>query len=403
MPDHNVFKGFFSYSHHDAITDPDLATMFTEDLENRINAKLANARFVIWHDKEGLRTGNRWNDKIEAEIRSSDILIVLLTPRWIESDYTRKEYSIFKELEMSRQIGDFIVPDCIAPILIRSIDRQEKHLTAEQREIYDDIKERQYMKCIVTSLLEYNEAERSILIDKIADDIEGIIERLRALPKKVSHGMSHLPTLTRSRARKEFTRAAHDFNSVDFISSAEVLIEKHRNNDKRKIYAQVDFVERLYVQSAKARINFCVARAYLSIENNELPDSLLKLDDFRSRPTRYDAYYVIRQDMPDAISICIDPAYGKSALAELALPPAPGENYWSHIATAVSYVEPAQLKAELSISLSADGLHFTNKDSLLSNPIKNKIKAIMSVAARKDGFDKKTGRIRRSISVGERD
>ena len=81
MSEHNTYKGFFSYSHHDAETDPGLVKAFTKALEDRVDAKLTNARFEIWRNKEGVRTGNRWNDKIEAELRASDVMIVLLTPR----------------------------------------------------------------------------------------------------------------------------------------------------------------------------------------------------------------------------------------------------------------------------------------------------------------------------------
>jgi hypothetical protein len=68
MPDHPTFKAFFSYAHHDAETDPALFDALTTTLEARVNAKLTNARFAIWWDQERLRTGERWDAAIEAEI-----------------------------------------------------------------------------------------------------------------------------------------------------------------------------------------------------------------------------------------------------------------------------------------------------------------------------------------------
>src|SRR5947207_2944477 len=123
MPDQKSFKAFFSYARHDAVTDPELVESFTTALENRVNAKILNARLSIWRDEHGLRTGDRWNEKIEGEVRSSDVLIVLLSPRWIESPYCRKEYTIFEEVESRREVGDYV-----APILVRSIESQEKYL-----------------------------------------------------------------------------------------------------------------------------------------------------------------------------------------------------------------------------------------------------------------------------------
>jgi TIR domain len=87
MPGLRAYKAFFSYAHDDARSDPELVRSLTEDLEVRVNAKLAKAKFSIWRDEKGLRTGSAWSERIEMELRSSDILIVLLSPRWIDSDF----------------------------------------------------------------------------------------------------------------------------------------------------------------------------------------------------------------------------------------------------------------------------------------------------------------------------
>lgn len=73
MHERTTYKGFFSYSRHDAETDPGLVKAFTKALQDRVNAKLANARFNTWRDEEGLRTGDKWNEKLEAELKTSDV------------------------------------------------------------------------------------------------------------------------------------------------------------------------------------------------------------------------------------------------------------------------------------------------------------------------------------------
>src|SRR5262249_34377013 len=137
MSEHRTYRGFFSYSHHDAETDPGVVKAFTRFLEKRVNAKLANARFEIWRDEEGLRTGDKWSEKIEAQLRACDVLLVLLTPRWIESEYCRKEYTFFEQIESGRTVGEYV-----APILARKIEKQEKHLTDEQKKVYERLKSR---------------------------------------------------------------------------------------------------------------------------------------------------------------------------------------------------------------------------------------------------------------------
>ena len=171
MQTRRTFTAIFSYAHHDADTDPQLVEAFTVALEKRVNAKLTNARFIIWRDQEGLRTGDKWAHKLEEVVRSSDILIVLLTPRWIDSDFCRKEYLVFEEVEAARNAGEYIVP-----ILARSIEKVEKYFTKNQAEVWARLSQRQYAKANAVKFLTLGEPGRTALIDDIAEDIEGRIE-----------------------------------------------------------------------------------------------------------------------------------------------------------------------------------------------------------------------------------
>ena len=175
MTEHPSFNGFFSYAHHDATINPSLITDFTSELEGRVASKLINARFSIWRDQEGLRTGERWNEKIEAELRRSHVLIVLLTPQWIDSHYCRREYLFFEEIEASREVGEYI-----APVLARAIEQQIQFFEQEQKDVYDRIKSRQYFKA--TNFLALTRAKKNVELEKLADDIVGMIDRLRQLP-----------------------------------------------------------------------------------------------------------------------------------------------------------------------------------------------------------------------------
>jgi hypothetical protein len=116
MAGQRIFQAFFSYAHHDADTDPTLAAALTVELEKRVTARLVNARFAIWRDTKGLRTGARWDATIERAVHESDILIVLLGPRWLDSQYCRKEYAIFRQVERARN------RDGIVPIGVRRVD-----------------------------------------------------------------------------------------------------------------------------------------------------------------------------------------------------------------------------------------------------------------------------------------
>jgi hypothetical protein len=390
-----IFKAFFSYAHHDADTDPGLVPAFTTALENRVNAKLVNARFAIWRDKEGLRTGDRWDAKIESELRGSDVLIVLLGPRWIDSPYCRKEYEIFEEVESGRAVGDYV-----APILARSITTQERHLNAEQRKVYDRIKTRQYQKAYVTNFLQLSEDERTALIDKIADDIEGMIERLRSPPTATSK-----PAL-RTRTAREFDVRAQNYERVDFVTDGEVVLGTPGADGERDVLVHVGFFERLYVQGQRGRVEFGVRRAFVSIDNHG-PGSLSRIDKLKGVVDQRNFYYVPLHEAPRAITVCMDPPAGKTSLAELPLPPAENENSLSKVATASANIRAKQLKADLIVWFNVEGLSLADDSPDISPRAASAIKAIMDVARAKAGKAKnqavdQDGQFRRTLPVRER-
>jgi hypothetical protein len=204
------------------------------------------------------------------------------------------------------------------------------------------------------------------------------------------------------RPRAEFHAAAQNYDRVDFVSSAEVVIDQQQDNKERGVYAQVDFVERLYVESPRARIEFGVRRAYVSV-GNDGPGALARADHLRAATTRRNAQFVSLHDAPEAVSLCIDPDTGKTSLADLALPPTPQENYLCQIATATAKVEAEKLRAELRVSLDVEGLYLADDIATLVSPSKKKqIEAIITVAAKKNHHRVENGEIRRPLEVRER-
>jgi tetratricopeptide (TPR) repeat protein len=174
MPKGLTFKAFFSYAHSDARTDPKLVQALTKTLEERVEARLANDRFEIWRDTGDLRLGVKWDPKIDEAIRASDVLLVLLTPKWIGSDFCRKEHRIFEEVEA--QLGD---GGYIAPLLARAIDRQEQNFTDDQRATWDRLKARQFKTAFAVEFLKMAEDARTAFIDELADEVEAMLDRRR--------------------------------------------------------------------------------------------------------------------------------------------------------------------------------------------------------------------------------
>lgn len=393
------FQAFFSYSHHDAAVDPEVIESFSKKLEQRVNAKLTNASFSIWQDKEKLRIGSQWNSKIERAISDSSIFILILSPKWIESSYCRSEYDFFVDKVESFQRYS----EAVAPIMIREVARQAHHFTEEQKRCYKSIKDRQFVKYFATDFLSKPDSEKTLIIDQVADDIAGIIERQRlgnddSSPEKLERFS------TRQQTRYEYDARAHNYKKYDIVSSAEVLIGRINSDLRRDLFAHIDFLPRVYVQSGNARVEFGVRRAVLSISSCGEEISFLKdFDAVRGSVKSGGAYYLSDRDRPNALSICIDPLPGNSVLSDLALPPSENENRLSKVASTTENVSVNDITADLTVNLTPDGIFiFSAEDEQKTTPsLAKKIAAIMTAVAEKEGIVEGDN-LQRKIPVRER-
>ena len=166
-----VLYAFFSYAHRDAELDPELFAAFSSELEKRISAQFVNDQLNIWRDENGLLTGYNWDATIEASLRESRLLIVMLSPRWLGSEYCHKEFSIFREVE--RQLGS---DKLVIPILLRDVESKKKQLNAEQLELLTILSERQFKKVLVENFLKLDDDDRKALVEGLAREISPRLE-----------------------------------------------------------------------------------------------------------------------------------------------------------------------------------------------------------------------------------
>lgn len=103
----DAIRVFISYSHKD------------EALRDSLDTHLSNLRWdgVIssWYDRQ-LTAGMQWDDKIKAELESADIILLLISPDFIASQYCRDvEIPMALQRHESRQA-------CVVPVILRPFD-----------------------------------------------------------------------------------------------------------------------------------------------------------------------------------------------------------------------------------------------------------------------------------------
>ena len=96
---------FLSYGRADA-----------EELAERLEADLSLLGFEVWRDRTNIRSGREWDDEIEAGLRTSQLVVAVLTPHAV-----RKESVCLDELAFAKYACKLpIVPAWQSPASPRS-------------------------------------------------------------------------------------------------------------------------------------------------------------------------------------------------------------------------------------------------------------------------------------------
>ena len=102
---------FISYSHEDF--------EFVENLQLR----LEKVGFETWLDEERLTAGEDWREEIDAAIKDSFALLLVLTPKSLESRYVTYEWSV------ALGTGKKVIP-----LLLIQVDDEKLHPRLDRRQ-----------------------------------------------------------------------------------------------------------------------------------------------------------------------------------------------------------------------------------------------------------------------------
>lgn len=98
---------FFSYAHEDE--------KFREELEKHLSFLKRNKKIIGWHDRR-ITGGSNWEQEINDNIDQAQIILMLISPDFINSDYCFETESI-RALEKHSKKEAIVVPIIIRPCL----------------------------------------------------------------------------------------------------------------------------------------------------------------------------------------------------------------------------------------------------------------------------------------------
>ncbi len=352
-----TFRAFFSHAGHDARTDVALIDHCSVELEKRAKSRLQPHSLDVWRAENEIRAGQDWRETYLEAARDSHFLIVVLTPGWMASKHCRAEYNEFRKIEKTLPRGDYILPIVTREISELNLGTYDD----DDMAVYNDLKRRQRKSLPVEDFLNMTGSQRDLAIEAIAGEFEAMIARRLAFERKAAARAVTRTPVARPAARAEpprRTKKPIEFPAHDYLQDCKVFIEpRGPDATARQVFAQVDFVERLYILDAGKPIDFGVYRVTLAL-SNEGPGRIERAQSLENhRVGTHDTYYLDRSNA-DKILVQADAPDENGRLGEQALQPCVYDNYHATIAVASPEVEADKLRARIEVSVSTEGLCF---------------------------------------------
>jgi hypothetical protein len=130
---------FVSYAHKD--NDDGWITEFIEAIQREHTTQYEPQPFKIFIDNSEIRTMDDWEHRILGGLRNSKLMVVMLSPKYFESEYCRKEWKIYLEYELDKAMQG----EGIATLYIQSVSAFEQDTGAEHNDWLMNLRRRQYM------------------------------------------------------------------------------------------------------------------------------------------------------------------------------------------------------------------------------------------------------------------
>ncbi len=107
-PGDGAFRAYWSYVRDDDRAEGGRITALAVSLQAQLEMR-QGARFAIFVDGGGIRWGAQWESTIGTALRAATYLIPVLTPRYFDRPWCRREFEMFMDLAASDEGGDKMV------------------------------------------------------------------------------------------------------------------------------------------------------------------------------------------------------------------------------------------------------------------------------------------------------
>jgi cobaltochelatase CobT len=177
---------FLSYVRHDDEHDQGTITRLRERLEGEVKVQ-SGKPFEIFQDRNDIRWGQFWEERIVKSLSEVTLLIPIVTPSFFVSAACRSEFDTF--LKMEKTLG---VPRLILPLYYVSCDDLDDPKRRDDP-IVKAIKERQWTDWRPLRFKPHDAPEVRSALAALATNIKQSIQELNLIAAAASTAKKHIP------------------------------------------------------------------------------------------------------------------------------------------------------------------------------------------------------------------
>ena len=102
---------FMSYAHDDdlVLTADENEVGFVTLLDQMLRLKLRDLgvrQATLWRDRRRISQGDQFADVIDDGLKNAELLIVVMSPNWMQRPYCRKEFDTFMNLRKAAGVAN---------------------------------------------------------------------------------------------------------------------------------------------------------------------------------------------------------------------------------------------------------------------------------------------------------
>ncbi len=194
---------------------------FQERLQHEVRMKSGDTDISIFQDKKNLRFGDNFKEVLEAELENVKVLIILLSPTWLNSKWCTWEYKTFKKDPEKRVI------------VVKWDEIDDAILNDESLSLYNELVEFHYVDWVKLKYADWESVEEKLAAAKLAKDIVAFLNNPKKEPVKTVETQPK-PTLN------DTGNTQNNFEAISTeLNNGNIQVYKIKHGNKSLTYNQV--------------------------------------------------------------------------------------------------------------------------------------------------------------------